>query len=28
VKLDGGFAIDFGTWLEIDNEDFRAAWQT
>ncbi len=28
VKLDGGFAIDFGTWLEIDNEDFRTAWQT
>jgi hypothetical protein len=28
VKLSDGFAIDFGTWLEIDNEDFRTAWQT
>jgi hypothetical protein len=28
IKLSDGFAIDFGTWLEIDNEDFRTAWQT
>lgn len=28
VKLDNGFAVDFGTWLEIYNEDFRSAWQT
>ena len=28
VKLSDGFAVDFGTWLEIYNEDFRTAWQT
>jgi hypothetical protein len=27
IKLNDGFAVDFGTWLEIDNEDFRTAWQ-
>ena len=27
VKLSDGYAIDFGTWLEIDGVDFRAAWQ-
>jgi hypothetical protein len=28
VKLSDGFAVDFGTWIEIDNDDFRAAWQS
>jgi hypothetical protein len=28
VKLNDGFAIDFGTWLEIYSEDFKTAWQT
>ena len=28
VKLSDGFAIDFGTWLEVYNDDFRQAWQT
>ena len=28
VKLSDGFAIDFGTWLEVQNEDFRTAWRT
>jgi hypothetical protein len=28
VKLTNGFAVDFGTWLEVYNEDFRRAWQT
>jgi hypothetical protein len=27
VKLAGGFAIDFGTWLEVDAPDFREAWR-
>lgn len=26
IKLTDDFAIDFGTWLEIYNEDFKAAW--
>jgi hypothetical protein len=26
IKLTDDFAIDFGTWLEIHNEDFKAAW--
>jgi hypothetical protein len=28
IKLSDGFAIDFGTWLEVYNEDFRQLWQT
>ena len=28
VTLTDGFAVEFGTWLEIDSEDFRQAWQT
>ena len=28
VALTDGFAVDFGTWLEVDAEDFRHAWQT
>jgi hypothetical protein len=28
VRLDDGSRVDFGTWLEIDAEDFRTAWQT
>jgi hypothetical protein len=28
VRMDGGFSVNFGTWLEIDAEDFRTAWQT
>ena len=28
IKLDGGFAANFGTWLECHAEDFRTAWQT
>lgn len=28
VRLTDGYAVDFGTWLEVDNEDFRAAWQS
>jgi hypothetical protein len=28
VKLDGGFAANIGTWLEVRDEDFRTAWQT
>jgi hypothetical protein len=28
VRLTDGFAVDFGTWLEVDAEDFRLAWQT
>ena len=28
VKLSDGFAVDFGTWLEVINEDFRALWNT
>ena len=28
VKLTDGFAVNFGTWLEIHSEDFRRAWQT
>jgi len=27
VKLTDGFAVNFGTWLEINAEDFRKAWQ-
>jgi hypothetical protein len=28
VRLTDGFAVDFGTWLEVYNEDFKNAWQT
>ena len=28
VKLSDGFAINFGTWLECDADDFRNAWKT
>jgi hypothetical protein len=28
IKLSDGFAVDFGTWLEVSSEDFRKAWQT
>jgi hypothetical protein len=28
VELTDGFAVEFGTWLEIDADDFRTAWQT
>ena len=28
VALTDGFAVEFGTWLEVDAEDFRLAWQT
>jgi hypothetical protein len=28
IKLSDGFAVDFGTWLEVPSEDFRTAWQT
>jgi hypothetical protein len=28
VQLTDGFSVVFGTWLEIDSEDFRTAWQT
>ena len=28
VKLSDGYAVDFGTWLEIADEDFRTAWRT
>jgi len=28
VRLDDGSRVDFGTWLEIPDEDFRTAWQT
>jgi hypothetical protein len=28
IKLDDGFAINFGTWLEIHSDDFREAWKT
>jgi hypothetical protein len=28
VKLTEGFAVDFGTWLKVDPEVFRQAWQT
>ncbi len=28
VRLDDGSRVDFGTWLEVDDEDFRTAWQT
>jgi len=28
IKLDGGFSVNFGTWLEISDDDFRTAWRT
>jgi hypothetical protein len=28
VKLNDGFAVDFGTWLKVDPEVFRQAWRT
>ena len=28
VRMDGGFAVNYGTWLEVDADDFRTAWQT
>ena len=28
VRLTDGFAVDFGTWLEVHSEDFRQAWRT
>ncbi len=28
VKMDDGFAVNYGTWLEVHAEDFRTAWQT
>lgn len=28
VRLTDGYSVDFGTWLEVYNEDFRQAWQT
>jgi hypothetical protein len=28
VKLTDGFSVHIGTWLEIDADDFRTAWQT
>jgi hypothetical protein len=28
VELTDGFAVEFGTWLETDADDFRTAWQT
>jgi hypothetical protein len=28
VRLDDGSRVDFGTWLEIDADDFRTAWRT
>lgn len=27
IKLADGFAVDFGTWLEVDADDFRNAWR-
>lgn len=27
VKLTDGFAVNFGTWLEVYSEDFKQAWQ-
>jgi hypothetical protein len=27
VKLTDGFAVDFGTWLKVDPEVFKEAWQ-
>ena len=26
IKLNDGFALNFGTWLEIHRDDFKAAW--
>jgi hypothetical protein len=28
VRLTDGFAVDFGTWLEVHSESFRQAWRT
>ena len=28
IKLTDGFAVDFGTWLEVPADEFRTAWQT
>ena len=28
VKLTDGFAVNFGTWAQVDPEPFRDAWQT
>ncbi len=28
VRLDGGFSVNYGTWLEVHAETFREAWQT
>jgi len=28
VRMDGGFAVNYGTWLEVHAETFREAWQT
>jgi hypothetical protein len=28
IRLTDGFAVDFGTWLEVDAPDFRQAWRT
>jgi hypothetical protein len=28
IQLSDGYAINFGTWLEIAGEDFRKAWQS
>lgn len=28
VQLTDGFSVAIGTWLEVDDEDFRKAWQT
>jgi len=28
IKLDNGWSIDFGTWLEVHADDFREAWKT
>jgi hypothetical protein len=28
IKLSNGFAVDFGTWLEVPAQEFRTAWQT
>jgi hypothetical protein len=28
VRLTDGFSVEFGTWLEVVDEDFRQAWRT
>jgi hypothetical protein len=28
IRLTDGYAVDFGTWLEVDSDSFRTAWQS